>query len=154
MAVVAAMEIKCAVVDKGLYAIFVSFKKREICLKRESQVLPKHVNDIWALVAQCVGNECPEPGQSMPKACSLDAQGLFIGCPRLVHWMNNSKIMTQRYKLREDVTRYKRKRLRVYTLHNQKKSSNSISLIAVTAFSNGQGASLCIFLMACWAAIR
>ena len=25
--------------------------------------------------------------QLMPKACSLDAQGLFIQCPRLVHLM-------------------------------------------------------------------
>ena len=25
--------------------------------------------------------------QLMPKACSLDAQGLFTRCPRLVHWM-------------------------------------------------------------------
>ena len=34
-----------------------------------------------------IGNLCPRLVHSMPKACSLDAQGLFTRCPRLVHPM-------------------------------------------------------------------
>jgi len=30
---------------------------------------------------------CPPHWQCMPKACSVDAQGLFSGCPRLVQRM-------------------------------------------------------------------
>lgn len=40
-------------------------------------ILTKSVNEYWALVAQYVGNGCPNLVQSMPEACSLIAQGLF-----------------------------------------------------------------------------
>ena len=40
--------------------------------------------------------------QLMPKACSLDAQGLFIRCPRLVHPMPvRCSVSSLRYKVRQ-----------------------------------------------------
>lgn len=35
----------------------------------------------WAFVARRIGSVCPRLVLLMPKACSVDAQGLFSGCP-------------------------------------------------------------------------
>ena len=47
------------------------------------QLMPK----ACSLDAQGLFTRCPRLVHSMPKACSSDAQGLFTRCPRLVHPM-------------------------------------------------------------------
>ena len=73
---------------KLIVSTFLVYKVKKCLVKsgKVTKILPKYVNDIWALVARYMGNGCPVLVQSMPDACSLVARRLFTGSPLFVHW--------------------------------------------------------------------